>query len=185
MKKLSQLFVLITIPMTVSFVVVVLLVGSFGTNAGPPQENTPGNVNCNSVYGIDDAIYILNNLFGDGPLPAIALCQEEFLTDDEVVLLREILPHLSVEFLDDGQGGTTKTIRFTGVNVQIVDGTDETEGVTNGLGNLIVGYNELGNNPNGDDRTGSHNIVGGSGSSYSSFGGLVVSQNNTISGEYL
>lgn len=70
MKRLSQLFVLITVPMTVSFVVVVLLVGSFGTNAGPPP-NIPGDVNCDGVYSLSDCTYILNNLFNDGPLPRI------------------------------------------------------------------------------------------------------------------
>ncbi len=34
---------------------------------------------------------------------------------------------------------------------------------------------------NGDDRTGSHNIVGGYRSSFSSHGGLVVGDSNTVS----
>ena len=98
---------------------------------------------------------------------------------------REILAHLSLVELDDGQGGTVTTLRITGLNLQIVNGLGATNGdpaspdtvqgggtATNGLGNLIVGYNELGN-PDGDDRTGSHNIVFGHGNTYSSFGGLV------------
>ena len=52
------------------------------------------------------------------------------------------------------------TIRFSGVNVQIVDGSGNTSGAVNGRGNLIVGYNEL--RGSGDVRTGSHNIVVGS-----------------------
>ena len=54
---------------------------------------------------------------------------------------------------------------------------------TNGLGNLIIGYNELGN-PFGDDRTGSHNVVFGQDNSYESFGGLVGSLNNTIAAPF-
>ncbi len=87
----------------------------------------------------------------------------------------EILSHQSIVYLDDGQGGTVKTLRISGINVQVVNGLDATNGYptdpdsidlmetqTNGLGNLLVGYNEIGN-PNGDDRTGSHNIVVGHG----------------------
>src|SRR5258705_97292 len=55
----------------------------------------------------------------------------------------EILNHMSIVYLDDGQGGQAKTIRFSGVNVQIVNGLGATETV-NGVGNLIVGYNEPG-----------------------------------------
>ncbi len=95
---------------------------------------------------------------------------------------REILSHMSIVYLDDGLGGTCKTIRITGVNVQIVNGLGATE-TTNCVGNLIVGYNETGN-PNGDDRTGSHNLVAGSKNSYSSYGGLVVASENTISAGY-
>ena len=108
----------------------------------------------------------------------------------------QILSHMNIVFLDDGQGRRVKTIRFTGVNVQIVNGLGATNGFpanpestfapdtrTNGLGNLIVGYNEMGN-PNGDDRTGSHYLVAGHGNSYSSFGGLVVAQDNTASSVY-
>ncbi len=95
---------------------------------------------------------------------------------------KEILGHMSIVYLDDGFGNmVNKTIRIEGVNVQIVNGTGTTEGSSNGLGNLIVGYNELGN-PNGDNRTGSHNYVGGVRNTYSSHGGLVCGDMNTISG---
>ena len=67
------------------------------------------------------------------------------------------LEHMSIVFLDDGFGNMIETVRFTGVNVQIVNGLDDTETI-NGAGNLIVGYNEP---PNDADRTGSHNLVGG------------------------
>ena len=72
-------------------------------------------------------------------------------------------------------------ITFTGVNVRIVNGTGTTDGTTNGLGNLIVGYNEI---RGGDNRTGSHNIVVGMQNDYSSYGGMVVGRFNTISGMF-
>lgn len=67
-------------------------------------------------------------------------------------------------------------------NVHIRDGSGSTDGPVNGLGNLIIGYNEkMGK---GDKRTGSHNLVLGSNNNYMSFGGLVAGQRNEISGGY-
>ena len=74
-------------------------------------------------------------------------------------------------------------ITFSGINVHIVNGTGTTNGEVNGLGNLIVGYNEL-RFAGGDNRTGSHNIVVGEGQNYSSYGGLVAGRQNTVSGPY-
>jgi hypothetical protein len=109
----------------------------------------------------------------------------------------EILSHMSIVYLPDGQGGQAKTIRVSGVNLQVVNGLGATNGnpaspstivpfmvQTNGVGNLIVGYNELTNPHEGDDRTGSHNVVVGYGNDYSSFGGLVIGRLNRISGMY-
>ena len=92
--------------------------------------------------------------------------------------------------------GTGKTIRISGVNLQIVNGLGATNGypadpgssdpancVTNGVGNLIVGYNEAGFMPV-DDRTGSHNVAVGTANNYSSFGGLVVGAANSITGAW-
>jgi hypothetical protein len=71
---------------------------------------------------------------------------------------------------------------FTGCNVHIRDGSGNTNGPVNGLGNLIVGYNE--SRGGGDDRSGSHNIVVGMENNFSSYGGLVVGDLNTISGAF-
>lgn len=73
-------------------------------------------------------------------------------------------------------------ITFTGVNLHLVNGTGTTDGTVNGLGNLIVGYNEL--RGAADDRSGSHNIVVGVRHNYTSHSGLVVGYNNAISGAY-
>ncbi|MFT5430941.1 MAG: hypothetical protein ACI9OJ_001620 [Myxococcota bacterium] len=95
---------------------------------------------------------------------------------------KEILRHMSIEYLDDGQGGTVKTIRVTAANWQVVNGQGAT-GTTNGLGNLVIGYNELGNS-SGDDRTGSHSLVVGRENSFTSFGGIVGGRDNTVTGEH-
>ena len=73
-------------------------------------------------------------------------------------------------------------ITFSGANLHIVNGTGTTGGAVNGLGNLVVGYNEL--RGTGDDRTGSHNMVVGKNHNYSSYGGLVAGLSNTISGGF-
>ena len=81
--------------------------------------------------------------------------------------------------------GVTRTgseIIFSGVNVKIVNGTGTTNGTPNGLGNLIVGYDE--DRSTGSDKSGSHNIVVGSYHNYSSYGGLVAGYNNEVSGVY-
>jgi hypothetical protein len=81
-------------------------------------------------------------------------------------------------------GGSNEVV-ITGANLRIVNGLGNTE-TTNGLGNLIVGYNELrlGNDPRPDARTGSHNVVVGIQHNFSSFGGLVVGQRSEISGAF-
>src|SRR5207245_2315057 len=58
-----------------------------------------------------------------------------------------------------------------------INGMSSTE-TTNGLGNLIVGYNETRLPSAGDVRLGSHNIIVGSKNDYSSYGGIVAGNNN-------
>ena len=108
----------------------------------------------------------------------------------------EILSHITIEYL--GTGGSTpdgdmevvKTIRFTGVNVQIVNGLGVTNGnlnnpdsytdyTVNGLGNLIVGYDEF-RSSGGNNKSGSHNIVGGTKAWYSAFGSLVTGRQGKV-----
>lgn len=82
------------------------------------------------------------------------------------------------------------TVRFSGVNLQVVDGSGDTGGAVNGRGNLIVGYNALRKaplwpySPGGDVRTGSHNLIVGDCNNYSAFGGLAAGLGNTISNEH-
>ena len=98
------------------------------------------------------------------------------------------------------------TARFNGVNVQVVNGLNDTDTI-NGLGNLIIGYNEVAPPPEGpvafctdglyarqDEceanghiytnslKTGSHNLVVGDYNNYSQFAGIVSGRSNTING---
>ena len=105
------------------------------------------------------------------------------------------------------------TVRFSGVNVQVVNGMNATN-TANGTGNLIVGYDEadtsgatrctIGTNPTtgtivvdgptctaaGGDftgvgfKTGSHYVVLGSENNYSRWGGLLAGFQNTGNYDY-
>jgi len=74
------------------------------------------------------------------------------------------------------------TVRFEGVNVQIVNGSGTTDGETFGTGNFIIGYNELRDNE-GNYRDGSHMLVIGEANNYTSdsYGGMVVGSWNETS----
>jgi len=77
---------------------------------------------------------------------------------------------------------------FRRCNVHVQSGMTVTDGPVNGLGNLIIGYNERtpafdDQNPDGL-RRGSHNLVIGPGHSYESFGGLIAGESNTITAQH-
>lgn len=76
---------------------------------------------------------------------------------------------------------TGNDIFIDSANLNIRNGVGTTI-TTNGLGNVIVGYNET--RTTGNDRTGSHNVVVGKQNNFSKYGGMVVGFNNTISGMY-
>jgi hypothetical protein len=79
-----------------------------------------------------------------------------------------------------GSPGTDGRVLFTGVNVQVVDGSGDTAGEPNGLGNLVVGYDAR--NSDADSKSGSHNLVVGDDHSYASFGGFVAGHDNSLGG---
>ena len=72
---------------------------------------------------------------------------------------------------------------FTGANIHIVSGATVTSDNSTGLGNLIIGYNELPTGGSVAMRGGSHNLVMGMGNQFTAaaFGGLVAGEQNTIS----
>jgi hypothetical protein len=82
---------------------------------------------------------------------------------------------------------------ITGANLNIRDGSGFTSGTPgaptvatpNGLGNLVIGYNECdGCPPAVQFRSGSHNLVLGENNGYTSFGGIVVGFANSVAGPY-
>jgi putative NIF3 family GTP cyclohydrolase 1 type 2 len=73
-------------------------------------------------------------------------------------------------------------VYITGANLHVVNGMNATS-TTNSLGNIIVGYNELGSG-GVNYRSGSHMLIVGPQHSYNSYGGIVVGADNTVTGPY-
>ena len=69
------------------------------------------------------------------------------------------------------------TLKVSGANLQVVSGSGSTNGPVNGLGNVIIGYDE-----GPGTQTGSHNLVLGYHQSLSSWGGIIGGADNTLSG---
>jgi hypothetical protein len=96
-------------------------------------------------------------------------------TEGELEALRSILPH--IRYIASGIGGKP-TVQFSGVNVQVVNGTGKERTVT-GVGNLVIGYPEAAR-IGGVEETGSHNLVVGEGNTFTSFGGIDAGEWNNI-----
>lgn len=62
-------------------------------------------------------------------------------------------------------------VYITGANLNIRNGSGATYQAVNGLGNLVVGYNEL--RGSGNTRTGSHNVILGFNQNYSAAGAIM------------
>lgn len=92
--------------------------------------------------------------------------------------LLSILPHMSLN--PSGVAGKP-TIRFSGVNVQVVSGSGSTSGTVNGEGNLIVGYAEDNTHR---AQTGSNDLVVGADNGWTGFGELVGGNDDLVSGPF-
>lgn len=91
----------------------------------------------------------------------------------DVAALKALLQHFSRSGND---------VIIEGANLHVRSGSGSTDGPINGLGNLVVGYNELrGSN---DVRSGSHNVIVGSRNNYSSYGGFVAGFENAVSAAF-
>ena len=123
---------------------------------------------------------------------------EASLQRDNLENLQGLVASLQPENLENlghyvrvDESGPTPVIWFEAVNVKIVNGTGFTgsalgaPGILNGLGNLIVGYDEPRDPAEGagvSDKTGSHNLIVGPDHNYSGYGGFVAGAINTVSG---
>lgn len=71
---------------------------------------------------------------------------------------------------------------LNGANLHVTNGTGDTT-TTNGVGNIIIGYNES-RTLTANNRTGSHMLVVGDFNNFSGFGGIVVGSENSTEGAY-
>lgn len=144
---------------------------------------------CVVAYGVP-------NLFTAGETVNAEQMNQNFANlETRVAELEAKLASVSVETVN-GQ----PTVRFTGVNLQLVNGQGSTESV-NGVGNIMVGYDEgrsgngfcsdgsyttqadcetAGELWNGNQKTGSHNVIVGAGAGYTRYGGIVSGMNNAV-----
>jgi hypothetical protein len=106
--------------------------------------------------------------------------------EQRVAALEDLLKHFSRKGHE---------VLITGANLHIVNGLGSTDctdaegnpiaDCPNGLGNLIIGYNEPRASVFGENiRTGSHNVVVGPEHNFSRFGGVVAGELNEISGDF-
>jgi hypothetical protein len=118
-------------------------------------------------------------------------------TAPEEAQLKALLKYVQVQA--SGVGGKP-TVQFSGANVQVVNGEGKTN-TTNGAGNLVIGYDEhiifcsfsfepppCGGGEKEEEapytQTGSHNLLLGTGDSFTSYAGVVGGKQNTISGPF-
>jgi hypothetical protein len=134
--------------------------------------------------GLAGGLLVLAMLTWALPLSTAQQTHKKKNLEERVAALEDLLKHFSRE---------GNEVFITGANLHIVNGLgstdcldeqgDEIRACPNGLGNLIVGYNEP-REFEENIRTGSHNVVVGVRHNFSRWGGLVVGRENTISGDF-
>jgi hypothetical protein len=103
------------------------------------------------------------------------LGQAQGTLDQRVAVLEGKLARVSV--VNNGAD-----IVISGANLNIVNGLGDTQ-TTNGLGNLIIGYNEA-RGGGADARGGSHNLILGQRNNFTSISGICGGYGNSISGPF-
>jgi hypothetical protein len=102
----------------------------------------------------------------------------------QIANLQQITQYMSVDNSTiNGLAGPH--VIFSGANVHIESGAGATNdnGSLTGLGNLVIGYNEMVFNSSAQ-RGGSHNLIVGPEHTYSSYGGLVAGWYNAVTAAF-
>jgi hypothetical protein len=138
-------------------------------DGGGGDGDTLGGLDCsqNQIAQWNGTAWVCSNQLIEAQAQAAAL-------ETRVAALESLLTHFS-------RAGNEITIE--GANLHVVDGSGSTDGTPNGLGNIIIGYNELRGDEN-NDRSGSHMLVVGRENNYSTYGGIVAGIHNETSGNY-
>jgi len=93
--------------------------------------------------------------------------------------LASLLTYMTIDETNTINGVAPPHIIFEGVNLHVRNGSSRTD-TANGLGNLIIGYNEVGS-ADINNRAGSHNVIIGLEHEYSTYGGFVAGRFNRVS----
>jgi hypothetical protein len=145
--------------------------------AAPLQVGSPvkvANLNADLLDGKDSSDFVTHTAFA-------ALQADHAALTARVAELEGLLTGVSRETIDGHP-----TVRFSDMNVQIVNGTGTTAGKPNGRGNLIIGYSAQ---PPGApaasiSRAGSHYLIVGDEHAWGSYGGIVAGLRNVASGAW-
>lgn len=108
---------------------------------------------------------------------ANALASARIYSDNRLSPVSDKLVHFS---------RSGNNVFISGANLHVRNGLGTTvNGGFNGLGNLIVGYNESRGSPdNPDVRTGSHNLIVGVGANYARNASIITGVNNASANHY-
>lgn len=98
---------------------------------------------------------------------------------ERVAELEEMVAALTDKLACVSSSSDSTDLVFEGCNLHVHNGAGLTNSV-NGLGNVIIGYNEDVTVPTPKVRTGSHNLVVGPDHTYSSSGGFVAGVTNSV-----
>lgn len=128
------------------------------------------------LVSAESSVALLGATTADHTTQITQLTDDLALTDTTVSGLQSDAQLLaSYLFVDT----VNQAVVVSGANLVVRSGSGSTND-TNGLGNLIIGYNENG----GLDRTGSHNLVLGSFNGYESYGSIVGGQQNAVTAPF-
>jgi hypothetical protein len=96
--------------------------------------------------------------------------------------IQSLAQYVSIDYNVEA-GVKAPNITFHGANIHIVNGAGSTNSV-NGLGNLIIGYDEAPTTLAGGERGGSHNFVMGGGNKFTTwaFNSIVAGNGNLMNG---
>ncbi len=134
--------------------------------AVPAGAQVCGDVTGDDEISVSDAQRVLKASVGQ---PVELVCTDSCAElEPRIAALEALLANVTV---------VGDNLVLTGMNFQVVSGSGDTDGTVNGTGNIILGYNEDGDN---DDRDGSHNLILGMDHGYSSYGGIVAGNDNEI-----
>ncbi len=136
----------------------------------PALAQVCGDVNADDKITTSDAQRVLKAAVGQ---PVELVCTDQCAQlETRLAALEALLAHVTTN---------GDNLVLTGMNFQVVSGAGVTDGVINGTGNIIIGYDE--SNTSSDKKTGSHNLVIGMDHSYSTYGGIVAGEDNEITGD--